>query len=162
MALSTATRATEASAKITDIHLCCKGCVTGVQKALSEVPDAKATVDQDAGTVTLSGPDAATVQKAARALIEAGYFGKSSEPNVKIDAKTGAKGKTVQTLKIEAVHLCCAKCVKAVDKAVKAVPGVKEQTAIKGAKSFDVTGEFNDKDVMTALQEAGFAGRVAK
>jgi len=162
LALSSAARAAEASAKITDVHLCCKGCVTGVEKAVSEVPDANATVDQDAGTVTLSGPDAATVQKAAKALVAAGYFGRSSDPNVKLDPKTGAKGKTVQSLKIEGVHLCCQKCVKAVDKAVKSVSGVKEQTATKGAKSFDVTGDFNDRQVMTALHEAGFAGKVAE
>lgn len=152
----------EVSAKITDVHICCKSCVTGVEKAIAEVPGAKAEVDPDARTVTFSGPDAATVQKAAKALVKAGYFGKSSDPNVKLDARTGAKGKTVQSLKVERVHLCCAKCVKAVDKAVKAVPGVKEQTATKGAKAFEVTGEFNDKDVLTALQEAGFAAVVAE
>src|SRR6185369_15535255 len=69
--------AAESQAKITNVHLCCKSCVTGVEKAIGEVPGAKAEVDQDAGTVTLSGPDAATVQKAADALLVAGYFGKS-------------------------------------------------------------------------------------
>jgi len=65
-------------------------------------------------------------------------------------------------LKIEGVHLCCGKCVKAVDKAVKSVPGVKEQTATKGAKSFEVTGDFNDQEVFTALQKEGLSGKIAK
>jgi copper chaperone CopZ len=136
--------------------------VNGVEKAISEVSGAKATVDQDGGKVTLTGPDAATVQKAANALVAAGYFGKSADGKVKLKADTGAKGEKVQTLKIEGVHLCCGKCVKAVDQAVKSVPGVKEQNATKGAKSFDVTGEFNDKDVFAALQKDGLTGKVAK
>src|SRR5207245_224850 len=132
--------------KITNVHLCCKSCVTGVEKAVGAVPDAKATVDQDAGTVTLTGPDAATVQKAADALVAAGYFGKCSDSNVKLDGTSGAKGEKAQSLKIEGVHLCCGKCVKAVDRAAKSVAGVKEQTATKGAKSFEVTGDFNDQE----------------
>ena len=152
----------EVTAKISDVHLCCKGCVNGVEKAVSKVSGATASADQDAGTVTLSGPDTATVQKAADALVAAGYFGKSSDDKIKIHSNTEAKGEKVQTLHVEGVHLCCAKCVKAVDKAVKSVPGVKEQTATKGAKSFDVTGDFNDKDVFTALQKEGFAGKAGQ
>lgn len=153
--------AADSQAKITDVHLCCKSCVTGVEKAVGEVAGAKAEVDQEGGTVTLSGPDAATVQKAADALVGAGYFGKSKD-GVKLDASTGAKGQKVQSLKIEGVHLCCGKCVKAVDHAVKSVAGVKEQTATKGAKSFEVTGDFNDQEVLAALQKEGLTGKVAK
>ena len=58
------------------------------------------------------------------------------------------------------LHLCCGKCVSAVHKTVSAVPGVTGDTATKGAKSFDVTGDFNDKDVMDALQKAGLTGKV--
>jgi copper chaperone CopZ len=160
--ISLSARAADTSAKITGVHLCCKSCVTGVEKAVEKVPGAKAEVDQDAGTVTLSGPDSATVQKAADALVKAGYFGKSSDANIKIDSGTGAKGAKVQTLHVEGVHLCCAKCVKAVDKAVKSVDGVKEQTAVKGAKSFDVTGDFNDQEVFAALQKEGLTGKAGK
>ncbi len=152
----------EVTSKISDVHLCCKGCVTGVEKAVGEVPDAKASADMEASTVTLTGPDKATVQKAADALVKAGYFGKSSDESIKMDASTGAKGQKVQTLKVEGVHLCCGKCVKAVDRAIKAVPGAKEHTATKGAKTFEITGDFDDKEMMTALQKEGLAGKVAK
>ena len=155
-------RAADSSTKISDVHLCCKGCVTGVEKAIDKVTGAKAEVDQDGGTVTLSGPDSATVQKAADALVKAGYFGKSSDANIKLDSSTGAKGAKVQTLHIEGVHLCCAKCVKAVDKAVKSVDGVKEHTAVKGAKTFDVTGDFKDEDVFAALQKEGLTGKAGQ
>src|SRR5438105_3412951 len=133
----------EVTTKISQVHLCCKSCVTGVEKAVATVPDAKAEADQDEGTVTLTGPDTATVQKAATALTRAGYFGKSSNPAITMDADSGAKGAKVKSLRVEGVHLCCGKCVKAVDHALKSVSGVKEHNAIKGAKSFEVTGDFN-------------------
>jgi copper chaperone CopZ len=161
-AFSASVATADSTAKITDVHLCCKSCVTGVQKAVDSVPGSKAEVDQDARTVTLSGPDAATVQKAADALVAAGYFGKCSDGAVKLDGTTGAKGEKVQSLKVEGVHLCCPKCVKAVDRAVKSVDGVKEQTAVKGAKSFEVTGDFNDQEVFAALQKEGLTGKVSK
>jgi hypothetical protein len=45
---------------------------------------------------------------------------------------------------------------------VKSVAGVKEQTAVKGAKSFEVTGDFNDQEVIEALQKEGLSGKVEK
>jgi copper chaperone CopZ len=148
----------DVTAKITDVHLCCKGCVTGAEKALGTVPDAKSSVDMEERTITLTGPDAATVQKAADALVKAGYYGKSE--TVKLTSNTGAKGQKVQSATVEGVHLCCPKCVKAVDRALKEVPGAKEHTAVKGAKSFQVTGDFNDKELMTALQKEGLTGKL--
>jgi hypothetical protein len=35
-------------------------------------------------------------------------------------------------------------------------------TAAKGAKSFTVTGDFNDKQVFDALQKAGLTGKVGQ
>ena len=162
LALSLSARATDVSTKISDVHLCCQSCVKGVHKAVADIKGLTATVDEDAETVTLTGADAATVQKGADALVAAGYFGKSSDASIKLAADAGAKGVKVQTLKLEGVHLCCGKCVSAVDKAVKSVSGVKEHTAKRNAQSFEVTGDFNDKDVLAALQNAGLTGKVAK
>jgi len=152
----------ETTTKLSDVHLCCQSCVKGAEKAVADVKDVTTTVDKDAGTVTLTGPDKASVQKAADALVAAGYFGKSSNKDIKLSSDTGATGKKVASVKLEGVHLCCPKCVTAVDKAVKSVPGVKEQNAKKNAESFDVTGDFNDKEVVEALQKAGLTGKVAK
>jgi len=161
-AVSVSARAADSTVKISGVHLCCKSCVTGVEKAVAEVKNVTASVDKDAGTVSLTGPDAAAVQKAADALVAAGYFGKSSDANIKLASATGAKGKKVQTLKLEGVHLCCGKCVTAVDDAVKSVSGVKEHTAKKNAPSFEVSGDFNDKEVVDALNKAGLTGKIAK
>jgi hypothetical protein len=35
-------------------------------------------------------------------------------------------------------------------------------TATKGAKSFEVTGDFKDSDVFDALQKAGLTGKVGE
>src|SRR6266536_2080815 len=106
-ALTVSVRAGEVSDKLTDVHLCCPSCVKGVKKAVEGVQGVTASANQDEGTVTLTGPDTATVQKAADALIAAGYYGKSSDPSVKLNAETGAKDKNVKSLEVENVHLCC-------------------------------------------------------
>ena len=46
----------------------------------------------------------------------------------------------------------------AVSEALGTVPGVTGNTAAKGAKTFQVTGDFNDKVVFDALQKAGLTG----
>lgn len=162
LALAGSVSAAETTVKITKVHLCCDGCIAGVQKAVGTVPGVTAAVEKGAGAVALTGPDEPTVQKAADALVAAGYFGNSGDAGVKLNTDTGAKGEKVESLKVEGVHLCCGKCVKAVDEALKKVAGVKSHTAKSGAKTFEVTGEFNDKDVFAALQKAGLSGKVAK
>jgi copper chaperone CopZ len=159
LGLAFSARAADVSVTITDVHLCCPSCVKGVATATAEVNGLTAKADQDSETVTLTGPDTATVQKGADALVAAGYFGKSSDASIKINADTGAKNQKVQSIKIEGLHLCCGKCVKAVNEALGTVPGVTGNTAAKGAKTFEVTGDFNDKDVFAALQKAGLTGK---
>jgi hypothetical protein len=45
-----------------------------------------------------------------------------------------------------------------VNEALGNVKGVTGNSATKGAKSFEVTGNFNDKDVFDALQKEGLTG----
>src|SRR5436190_18532638 len=80
----------EVSVKLSDVHLCCQSCVKGVQTAVGKVQGVTAKADKDEGTVTLTGPDRATVQKGADALIAGGYFGKSSNEHIQIKASSGA------------------------------------------------------------------------
>ena len=159
LALALSARAADVTVTITDVHICCQSCVKGVGKAVANVTGLTAKADQDAGTVTLTGPDTATVQRGADALVAAGFFGKSSDPAIKINTETGARNQKVQSIKIEGLHLCCGKCVNSVNDALGTVPGVTGNTAAKGAKSFEVTGNFNDKDVFDALQKAGLTGQ---
>ena len=157
-ALTISVRAADATDTLTDVHICCGSCVKAIDKVVADVPNLTAKSDEDAGTIVLTAPDAATVQKGVDALVAAGFFGKSSDPAFKVSAETGAKNQKMQTLTIQGVHLCCGKCVKAVNEILGGVPGVTGNTATKGAKTFDVTGDFNDKDVFDALQKGGLTG----
>lgn len=162
LALTVSAWAADVSTKISDVHICCDSCVKGAQKAVADIQGLTAVVDKDDETISLTAADKATVQKGVDALVAAGFYGKSSDASIKIDASTGAKGQKVQSLKVDGVHLCCSSCVKAVNTALESVAGVKANTATKGAKSLEVTGDFNDKEVFDALQKAGLTGKVAK
>jgi copper chaperone CopZ len=162
VALSLSAQAADVSTKITDTHVCCQSCVKAVAKVVKDIPGLTAKADQDDESISLTGPDTATVQKATDALVAAGFYGKSSNPDIKIVSDTGAKGEKVKSLTIENVHLCCGKCVKSVNTALESVSGVTGNTAAKGATSFTVTGDFNDQDVFAALQKAGLTGKVGK
>ena len=162
LTLGWSAEAAEISVKLSSVHLCCNSCVKGVDKAISSVAGATAESDKDAGSVTIKAPDSATAQKAVDALVAAGYFGTSSDAAIKVKARSGAKNTKVQSLKVTGVHLCCAKCVTSVNDALAKVDGVKGNTAAKGADSFEITGDFNGKDAMVALNKAGLTGKVAK
>lgn len=149
----------DSSITLSHVHLCCDKCVKGVEKAVSHVHGANAVCDKSAETVTLTAADKAAVQKAVNALTAAGYFGESSDASIKVASKTGAKDAKVQSMKVSGVHLCCAKCVKAVNAAVSKVPGVTGNTASKDASTFEVTGDFNPKDVFAELNKAGLTGK---
>src|SRR5208282_4771126 len=101
LALALSARAADVTVTISDVHLCCQSCVKAVAKAVADVNGLTAKADEDDGTVTLTGPDTATVQKGADALVAAGFFGKSSDPSININADTGAKNQMVQSIKIE-------------------------------------------------------------
>ena len=159
LALAIAARAADTTVTLTDVHICCPSCVKGVATAVADVKGLTAKADQDAGTVTLTAADTTTIQKGADALVAAGFFGKSSDAAIKVNAATGAKDKTVESMTVENLHLCCGKCVTAVNNVLGNVPGVTGNTAAKGAKSFEITGNFNDKDVFDAFQKAGLTGQ---
>jgi copper chaperone CopZ len=149
----------EVTVQLTDVHLCCPSCVKGVGKAMTDIAGATAKADQDSETVTITAADQATAQKAVNALIAAGYFGKSSDVGIKVDATTGATDAKVHSLAVNDVHLCCKKCVTVVNDAIKGIPGVTGNTAAKDAKTFQVTGDFKPTDVFKALQDAGLTGK---
>ncbi len=162
LALAPLSWAADVTVTISKVHLCCDKCVTAADKVVASVPGAAAVVDKTARTIAITAADAATVQKAADALVKAGFYGESSDASVKMSADTCCKGENVRTLKVQGVHLCCPKCVKAVHETVAAVPGVTGDTAAKGVESFEVTGDFKDSDVFTALQKAGFSGKAGQ
>jgi copper chaperone CopZ len=162
VAFTWTTQGADTSVKLTDVHLCCNACVKGVDKAISTVTGVTAKSDRDAGTVTLTSAEKANVQKGVDALVEAGYFGKSSDPSIKVTSNSGAKDGKVQSLKVTGVHLCCNKCVSVMNETLTKVEGVKANTAARNVESFEITGDFSAKEVFGALHKAGFSGKAGK
>ena len=146
---------TGADTKVTlsGVHLCCKGCVKGVSKAV-EQSGGKAACDAKAGTVVISG-DKETIEKALESVAKAGYYGKSDNEALSIACQGGAKDEKVKSLTLSGAHLCCGKCVKAVTKAMDATDGADAHTAKKGSKTFEVSGNFNAKAFIKALHDNG-------
>jgi len=158
-ALSLATTGSADTVKLSDVHLCCKSCVKGVEKALSKTKGVTSDIDAKGGTVTLNGSEA-DLKKALAAISRGGFSGNS---NGKLKVPTAkAKAGKVKSAEIVGVHLCCGKCVKGVQKALATVSGVSGNTVKNKAKSFEVTGDFEPQAVLNALAKAGFNGRVAK
>ena len=160
-ALATVVRA-ETNVKISGVHLCCKSCVTGVEKTVGTVSGVTAACDKDGGTVTITAADKAGAQKAVDALNAAGYFGQSTDAEVSFKDLSGATDAKVSSLKVDGVHLCCDKCVKAVNAALGKVKGVTGNTAEKKATSFEVKGDFSPKELFAALQAAGLTGKAGR
>lgn len=140
----------EVSLTITGVHNCCGGCAKGITKA---VTDGGGTAKVDGETVVITASDDAAAKKAAAALVAAGYFGEGATAPAVADAK-------VKSATVGGVHLCCGKCVTAVEKAVKSVAGASAHTAAKGAESFTVSGDFSTKELAAALNKAGFSGSI--
>ena len=149
----------ETTVKLSNVHLCCNSCVKGIEASVGKVEGAKVVADKDAGTVTITAPDDAIAKKAVGAVANAGYYGKSDNAKIKLGAPKASDEK-VESVKVTGLHLCCGKCVKAFDAAVKKVDGVKGHDAADKAKSATVTGNFSPKALIAALNEAGLNAKV--
>lgn len=144
------------------VHLCCKGCVGAVEKAVAETPEVKCVVDGEKRTVQLTADSTEAIQTAVDAIAAAGFHGKLDTKEVKWPKAKLPKGK-VEVLEVEHVHNCCPACAKAIKKALAAVEGVESDTCKPKVESFAIKGNFNPKAALKALHEAGFhASVVAK
>lgn len=149
----------ETKVKLSNVHLCCGACVKGVEASVGKVQGATVVASQDDGTVTITAPDDAVAKKAVAAVANAGYYGKSDNAKLSIPAAKVDDTK-VTSLKITGLHLCCGKCVKAFDAAVKKVEGVTAHDAQNKSKEATITGNFSPKALMASLNEAGLNAKV--
>jgi copper chaperone CopZ len=150
----------ETKVEITNVHLCCKGCVGIVGTTLKGVEGVTASCDQKGRTVTITAPDDATAQKGVEALAAAGFHGRLDTKAVHFPRDSGASEGKVSSLTVTGVHNCCPLCCKAIKSTVKKVKGVTGDTAKPKGESFEVTGDFEPRDLVRALHEAGFHVKV--
>ncbi|MBB5039869.1 cation transporter [Prosthecobacter dejongeii] len=148
----------ETTVTLEGVHNCCKSCTNGIVKAGTSVKDV--TVTAEGETVTIVSKSKANAKKAVEAILEAGYYGKSSEETAASAAASPKMGKKLTEAKVTGAHLCCQKCVNAMTEAVKSVPGVKEYTIENKADTFTVKGEFTEADLIASMNKAGFHGTV--
>jgi copper chaperone CopZ len=145
----------DASITVNGVHNCCGSCAKGITKAIQSVEGATAVVDGE--TVTISAKNTPTAKKAFEALVGAGYSGTGEG----IEApKEASSTRVLKGATVSGAHLCCAKCVKAVEKAVASVKGVTGSKIESKASVFEVEGEFSEGDLIVALNKAGFHGTV--
>ncbi len=155
-----------ADVSVTDVHICCGKCVKAVDKALGDVDGISGVrIDKKDGSVTFTAADGNAAEAAVASLAKAGFGGKATADNKaiplpKIDV---AEGTTADGLEITGVHLCCGKCVKGAQAALKGVDGV---TKVEGdTKTGVVKIEGQGVDVraaLEALRKGGFNGKASK
>ena len=161
LALTALTSVGLAEAKVTlsDVHLCCGACQKGVERAVSKVSGASVDVDRKAGSAVVSAGDAATAQKALDAIAKAGYYGKSDNAKLAIKGDRVGNGKA-SNVSVSGVHLCCGKCVKAIDDIVADVSGATGHDAKKGSKNFTISGTYDKQALVNAFHKHGLNASV--
>jgi periplasmic mercuric ion binding protein len=152
----------ETKVEVTDVHLCCPGCVKAVGSALKGVEGVTGVCNQKAKTVTITAADDATAQKGIEALAAAGYHGRLETKAVHFPRDSGATKGKVSSLTLTGIHNCCGACCKAIKTAVKKVPGVTGDTAKPKGDTFEVTGDYEATELIRALHTAGFHVKVKK
>ena len=149
-------------------HLCCGQCVKIVANTLKKVDGVSdASCDREKKTVTFKAANRKAAIGGVRALRKAGFYG-----SVKLDGKAlkRRKGKKaaaalppVPLATLRGLHVCCGQCVKAIEKTVKSVDGVKEVAIDKKKRTVTVSGDGIDvKAVIAALHKSGFNARYGK
>lgn len=157
LVISGLTSAVLADATITlnGVHNCCGGCKNGITKAVTSVKGATAEVEDE--TVTITAKNTPTAKKALEALLDAGYAGTGEGIAA---PETASSQRKLNGATVSGAHLCCGKCVKAVEAALKEVPGVTGSKVESKASEFTVEGEFTEGALIAALNKAGFHGKV--
>lgn len=153
----------ETSLTLSGVHLCCAACEDGVTEIGNDPKNplpagVTLTPDRKAGSILIKAPSGKDAQAALRSIVAAGFYGSSDNDALKItDLKPDDF--TAETMTVTNIHLCCGSCVKAFNKAVESVEGVKASEAKSGAERVVITGtSFKPYEVMQALRAAGFGG----
>lgn len=151
----------EVTVTVSEMHLCCPGCTNAVEEAVAKVEGVKCIASQKERTTVLTAADLPTMQKALNRMARAGFCGKLDNDDVTFKEIKSAEGK-VARLEIAHVHNCCGACTKAIKKALAGVEGVKADTCKSKEEKFVIEGDFEPKDAIAALIEAGFYPRLPK
>lgn len=150
----------ETKVELTNVHLCCRQCVTAVGTILKDIQGVDGKCDQKKRTITIIAPDDKTAQKALDALAKGGFHGKTENKDVAMKDDSGAKKGKVQSVTLTGIHNCCNQCNNAIKGVLQKVDGIQGNTATPKKGSFEVTGDFDAAELVKALNDAGFHVKV--
>ena len=140
---------------VSEMHLCCRGCTSAVEKAVAKIEGVKCRTSEDDGTTVLEAADVKTVQAAVDAMAAAGFTGTLDNEDVKFAEIKTPEGKVVR-LDVYEIHNCCGACTDAIKGALAEVDGVTSDTCKPKETEFVIEGNFSAKEAVEALLKAGF------
>jgi copper chaperone CopZ len=145
----------ETKVEVKKTHLCCPQCVTAVNKVL-EKAGVKGAANKDDGSIAYSAADDKAAQKVLDDIAAAGFHGETGDKNIKIKDDSGVKEGKVKKLTLKGAHNCCGACTKAIKAVLKKVDGVESDDAKAKSDTITITGDFDGKVAVKALNDAGF------
>jgi copper chaperone CopZ len=151
----------ETKVEVTKTHVCCPQCVKAVAKVLEEA-GVKGEAVQASKSIVFTAPDDKTAQKALDDLAAAGFHGETNHKELKMKDESAAAGGKVTSLTLKGIHNCCGQCNTAIKATVKKVEGVESDDAAAKSDTFTVKGNFDAKQLVKALNDAGFHVTVEK
>jgi copper chaperone CopZ len=159
---SMAAVAEDTKVTVEGVHLCCGACVKAVDEAAAKVEGATVTCDRDASSVAIVAPTVEAAQKALDAITDAGYHGTPDSDIVKVKEDSDAPEGKVDSLTLTGAHNCCRGCAVAISGALEDVEGIAEVKAEPRTTIVTLTGDFDARLAIKALNEAGFHVKVKK
>ncbi|NNE93508.1 MAG: hypothetical protein HKN23_17820 [Verrucomicrobiales bacterium] len=151
---------------LSGVHLCCKDCEAAAIAALdnerltiANKDKIKIEPDRGEGTIKVTAPSGKDAMDGLKALLQAGFYGKSDHDVVKYADIPERANLPTNTMTLRYLHICCRGCLRDFEKVIKSIDGIDEHNAKEGSSSVVLKGtSFKPMDVMTALREAGFGG----
>jgi copper chaperone CopZ len=166
LCLLSTTAALAGDVAIKDVHLCCGACVRDASAALKDLEGVSDVgLDRNTKSITFKASDEKAATKAIAALADAGFHGAATldKKELKFPESGAEKGKKVNSLTIEGVHLCCGQCVTLAQEALKGLPGADKVEIDRAGKSVTITGaEIDQAAAIAALNKGGFHGKLKK
>lgn len=131
------------------MHLCCGACK---KAATAETTYGGVELSIEGDVLVIQAEDAKKATWAVTTMYERGFAGTT---NYEIATPRTGSIANVDSMTFGSTHLCCGKCVTAVEEVLATVEGVESYSVEKGAKTFSVSGRFAPAKVVEALRAVG-------
>jgi copper chaperone CopZ len=151
----------ETTVELKKTHMCCGACVKAANKVL-ETAGVKGEASQEDSSIRFTAADEKAAQKVLDDLAAAGFHGETGSATLKSPNNSGAPDGKVTSLTLKGIHNCCGQCNTKIKATLKKVQGVESDDLKVRETTFTVTGNFDAKALVKALNEAGFHATVEK